>query len=130
MLVGTCAFASLPGAKPKGQARQLPRHSARWASRSSANLPGSERYRLFTSVDAPRMKPCPDTNLRHDSACGGRSRAVLSEDGLAGDYAFELTGVGAIDYGDEGVVVHEAEGGIEREIGIKAGERLPWENRS
>ena len=39
-----------------------------------------------------------------------------------------MTRVGAVDYGDERVNVHVAEGGIEREIGVEAGQRLRREN--
>jgi hypothetical protein len=36
----------------------------------------------------------------------GWTGAVFLEDGIAGDDAFELMGVGAIDHGDERIVIH------------------------
>ena len=60
---------------------------------------------------------------------GCRLRAsVVLEDGVAGDDSFELTGVGTIDNGDQRVIVHVAEGGIEGEIRVEAGQRLRGQN--
>jgi hypothetical protein len=58
------------------------------------------------------------------SNSGYRLRAaVFCEDGVAGDYTFELARVGAIDYRDERII-HVAESGVEWEIGVETGQRV------
>src|SRR5579872_6172925 len=53
-----------------------------------------------------------------------RMRAVLLEDGVARDNAFQLKRIRTIDHWHENIVVDVAQGGIEREVRIKARERL------
>src|SRR5208282_5259109 len=80
-------------------------------------------------LKAPHYPQCiprvPPGSLAPD--CRWRT-SISHEDGVAGDYALQLAGVGAIDYGDERVVIDVAESGIERQVRVKTGEGLRGEN--